>query len=251
MTLSLREALQSKRLLGYWSVIPCPQIHEILSGAGYSFAIIDLEHGTYSFQDALISICAIKESGMYALIRPSSHDPKEILRCLELGVDGICIPQVQSVEQAKKVIDACYYPPKGSRGASGFTRASAYGSVEFKEHVDHQNTNLFVMLLIEDIAGISNIDAISSIPGVGGIYFGTYDLASSLGVGDDQNSTRVIDIVSQSMETVTQYGLVGGQVSVSNDQFKSLDSRINFVAAGVDCGIISSGSRNFIENLKK
>ena len=42
---------------------------------------------------------------------------------------------------------------------------------------------------------------------VGGIYFGTYDLASSLGVGDDQNSTRVIDIVSQSMETVTQYGL--------------------------------------------
>ena len=89
------------------------------------------------------------------------------------------------------------------------------------------------MLLIEDIAGISNIDAISSIPGVGGIYFGTYDLASSLGVGDDQNSTRVIDIVSQSMETVTQYGLVGGLVSVSNDQFKSLDSRINFVAAGV------------------
>ena len=50
---------------------------------------------------------------------------------LELGVDGICIPQVQSVEQ-QKVIDACYYPPKGSRGASGFTRASAYGSVESK-----------------------------------------------------------------------------------------------------------------------
>ena len=40
---------------------------------------------------------------MYALIRPSSHDPKEILRCLELGVDGICIPQVQSVEQQRKL----------------------------------------------------------------------------------------------------------------------------------------------------
>ena len=112
MITPLKTALSTKRLLGYWSILPCPQVHEILSRAGYSFAIVDMEHGSYSFQEALTSIIAIQKSGMYALIRPSSHDPKEILRCLELGVDGICVPQVQTFSQAQSVLDACFYPLK-------------------------------------------------------------------------------------------------------------------------------------------
>ena len=104
----LKKSLKKKRLLGYWSILPLSQIHEIMSEAGYEFSIVDLEHGTYSFQEALESVIAIKASGMFSLIRPSSHDSKEILRCLELNPDGICIPQVSTYEEAKNVVSACH-----------------------------------------------------------------------------------------------------------------------------------------------
>ena len=96
--------LKEKKLKGYWSIIPNVQIHEIMAIAGFDFGIIDLEHGTYSFQEALESTIAIKSRGMFALIRPSSHDEKEILRCLEIGPDGLCIPNIKNNKEAEKVI---------------------------------------------------------------------------------------------------------------------------------------------------
>jgi len=112
-----KDKIKHQRMLGYWSILPLVQVHEILYFANFDFIIIDLEHGTYSFQEAAEVVSAVQSKGMFALIRPSSHDPKEILRCLELGVDGICIPQVSNVEQAKKIVNACMYPPMGMRGA--------------------------------------------------------------------------------------------------------------------------------------
>ena len=81
-----KHEIQRRRMLGYWSILPLVQIHEILHFSGFEFIIIDLEHGTYSFQEAAEVTAALQSMGMYVLIRPSSHDPKEILRCLELGV---------------------------------------------------------------------------------------------------------------------------------------------------------------------
>ena len=57
---SFKVKLKQNRLKGYWSIIPNVQIHEIMAIAGFDFAIIDLEHGTYSFQEALESTIAIQ-----------------------------------------------------------------------------------------------------------------------------------------------------------------------------------------------
>lgn len=247
---TLKESLKTQKHCGYWSVIPCIQIHQILSNAGYSFGIIDLEHGTYSFQEALEASIAIKSAGMSCLIRPSSHCEKEILRCLEIGIDGICIPQVKNAEQAKKLVDACYYPPLGNRGASGFTKSSNYGNKDFKEHTQDENKKMFVSLLIEDSEGLRNIEEIGSVQGVDCIYFGTYDIASSCGIGD-QDSVEVNKIISQAIEKLTNKELIFGQVSTNNYQYKSLDPRITLVAAGVDCGIIQEGSKKFLSSVKK
>ena len=67
-TVKLKQRLKTERLLGYWSVFPLLQLHEIFGDAGMQFSIIDLEHGSQSFQDAIESIIAIEKQGMYSLI---------------------------------------------------------------------------------------------------------------------------------------------------------------------------------------
>lgn len=238
----LKKELQNKRLKGYWSIIPNVQIHEIMAIAGFDFAIVDLEHGTYSFQDALESIIAIKSRGMYALIRPSSHNEKEILRCLEIDPDGICVPHIKNCQEAKEVLSFVKYPPLGVRGASGFTKATNYGDIDFKSHANATNDSLFVSLLIEGIEGINNAKKISEIDGVDNIYYGTYDIASSLKI-DDQNDAMVNKIVKESIDEINEE-ISFGQVCVNKQQFNNLDSRINMVLYGVDCGIIMNGAKN-------
>ena len=246
----LKKSLKKKRLLGYWSILPLSQIHEIMSEAGYEFSIVDLEHGTYSFQEALESVIAIKASGMFSLIRPSSHDSKEILRCLELNPDGICIPQVSTYEEAKNVVSACLYPPEGTRGSSGFTRSTSYGKKDFNKHTINQNKDLFIQILIEDKAGLNEIEKISSIKGLDSIYFGTYDIAKSLGL-NNQNSLKVSKLISNAMGKVKNNKIIFGQVAVDINQYNKLDRNINFVPMGVDCGIFLKGSQDLIKGINK
>ena len=239
---SFKSKLKDQRLKGYWSIIPNVQIHEIMAIAGFDFGIIDLEHGTYSFQEALESTIAIKSRGMFALIRPSSHDEKEILRCLEIGADGLCIPHIKNINEAKKVISFTKYPPDGIRGASGFTRATNYGNLNFKDHVKVSNNSLFISLLIESKEGLESAKSISKIKGVDNIYFGTYDIASSMKIRN-QNDESINKIVQRSIDKIEE-GVSFGQVCVNKEQYKNLDPRINMVVFGVDCGIILNGAKN-------
>tara|TARA_B100001059_G_C17826947_1_gene581989 strand:+ start:446 stop:1189 length:744 start_codon:yes stop_codon:yes gene_type:complete len=239
--MSFREEIKKERQFGYWSIIPSVQTHEIMALAGFDFCIIDLEHGTYSFQEALESVISIQASGMRALIRPSSHDEKEILRCLEIGVDGICIPHVRNKMEAEKIIDACTYPPSGIRGASGFTRASNYGEKIFSDHVKSQDENIYISLLIESEEGLKNIIDISKIPRLDGLYFGTYDIASSCGLSN-QNSDKVNQLIDEAIKNIDSENISFGQVFVNNEQFTNINKNINFLVAGVDCGIILHGA---------
>lgn len=247
---NFKTEIKTKRMLGYWSVLPMPQLHEILAKVGFDFCVVDFEHGTYSFQEALETVIAIKSAGMFALIRPSSHDKKEILRCLELGIDGICVPQVCTKEEAKDIVDACLYPPQGFRGASGFTRATGYGEKDFNEHAIKSNEELFISLLIEDNRGLNAIQEIASVSGVDSIYFGTYDIANTMNI-DNQKSDELNTIISKAISSVGDGDITFGQVAVDLEQYQALDSRINFVPFGVDCGIFYEGARILLNQIKK
>jgi len=245
-TMKLKQRLKTERLFGYWSVLPLLQLHEIFGDAGMQFSIIDLEHGSQSFQDAIESMIAIEKQGMYSLIRPSSHDEKEILRCLETGAEGICVPHIRTVDEAQKIISACLYPPAGIRGASGFTRATSYGRKEFKMHTEQANEDLFICLLIESIEGLSNLQDICKIERIDCIYFGTYDIASSANIAD-QNSDEVQKLISDAIKTVSREDIIFGQVAVNAQQVNTLDERITFVPFGVDCGLMQRGVEEILK----
>ena len=247
--MGIKDKLNLDRVNGYWSILPLVQVHEIMGLAGFEFAIVDLEHGTYSFQEALEAVSAIESAGMDALIRPSSHDPKEILRCLEIGVSGICVPQVDTAEQAMNIVSSIKYSPEGKRGSSGFTRATRYGLRDFCEHRELQNKSIFVVMMIESADGLSNLREIAAVDGVDCIYFGTYDIATDLGMLD-QDSAEMNSIISSAIDSLGETDLSFGQVAVGQRQYELLDPRIRFVPCGVDCGVFMRGAKNHLDQMR-
>ena len=121
---SFRERLAAGEVVvGTWSVIPSSWVAEVLAVAGLDFIIVDMEHGPSGFDVAAEMVRAAQLHGCAPLVRVPSLDESAILRALDLGPAGVVIPQVQSSEDVRRVIEYSKYPPIGQRGHSPFTRS--------------------------------------------------------------------------------------------------------------------------------
>src|SRR5262245_39526938 len=92
-----------------------PTVTEALS-AILDFVWIDMEHSVLSLEAVQGHVMATMGSDTTALVRVPWNDPVLIKPVLDLGADGIIVPNVRSVEEARRAIAACLYPPEGIRG---------------------------------------------------------------------------------------------------------------------------------------
>ena len=128
-----------------------------------------------------------------------------IKQLLSVGVMGIIVPEVETKEQAAKLVETMRYPPQrgakypvpaGSRGCCPGDAPRYWGlsRLEYMQRSDVWPLNpegeLLAIVMIESRTAIENIDEILEVPGLGGVLIGPHDLSLSLGVGTpDSNPT--------------------------------------------------------------
>ena len=121
---SLREPL-----LGFWLALADADVAEICAGIGFDWLLIDAEHGPQTLPGIVEQLRAIEAyPPCAAVVRAPSSDPVALRQILDLGAATLMIPMVENAEQAERIVDACRYPPAGSRGIGG-ARASRWGAI--------------------------------------------------------------------------------------------------------------------------
>src|SRR3981189_910665 len=89
----------------------------VAKAAGYDWLFIDSEHGAISTQEiAQISLAALPV-GVAPIVRICSGALGGGTRALDNGALGIVVPHVDTVEQARALIDVFRYHPMGHRSA--------------------------------------------------------------------------------------------------------------------------------------
>lgn len=181
-TNKLRARLEAgQRVYGLLNSIPEPLLVEMIGYAGYDFVILDLEHVGINPQTLENMIRAAEGCGLTPLVRVPGVEPKTILRVLDAGAQGIVMPCVQDGEQVRRAVLASRYHPLGERGISG-GRTTGFGTLGLQDYMALANREIMVVAMIEDAAGVANIDAIAAMPGIDMILEGAIDLSQSLGV---------------------------------------------------------------------
>src|ERR1700683_2722240 len=161
-TPTLRDRLRGgEALYGGWTTIPDVLSTRALAATGLDYVVIDLQHGGATERDLPALSTAIKLAGATPLARVRFAHPADIGRPLDLGCEGVIVPNVESAEQAAAVAGACRYPPVGYR--------SAGGNLAFAEPL------CFVM--VESPNAIAELPATLAIEGGDGIYVGARDLS--------------------------------------------------------------------------
>jgi len=170
-------------------------VTEVLGTAGLDFVWIDTEHTALDRRDVCAHLVAAKAAGISSLVRVPWNDPVLIKPILDMGPDGVVVPYIRSVEEARRAVASFFYPPKGIRGF-GPLRAAGYGSYPVRPGAAAPQRPVAVFLQAEHRDCIDCLDEILAIDGLDGIVVGPMDLSASygkLGRLDDPALNRVMD----------------------------------------------------------
>ena len=161
--------------------VAAPVLVDLAALAGFDYVLIDTEHGHLGFEAVEHLIRAAEAAGVTPLVRASHNAPAEILRLLDIGAQGVMVPQVSSAADAETAVRAAKFHPRGHRGLAG-SRAADYGLTgSMADYVAHANRETMVLALIEDIRAVENLAAILAVEGIDVLFIGASDLAQSMG----------------------------------------------------------------------
>ncbi|AEF83768.1 2-dehydro-3-deoxyglucarate aldolase [Treponema primitia ZAS-2] len=224
---------------------------EIMALAGFDFITIDSEHAPSSDETNRLLIMAAESRNTPIFIRTPNKLDSSILRSLDIGAQGLLLPQVNSVEEAEEIIRAAKYAPQGFRGV-GLGRGADYGmGIDLPNYFKQANDNLLIAVQCENIAGVPSLDAIAQVPGVDVIFIGPFDLSQSMGIPGQINAPQVQKIMDTVLEITAKYGKYAGIFTFSVEQAKQF-SKLGFryIIAGSDLRFLSDGCIGAVKELK-
>lgn len=224
--------------IGLWISLSSNFAAEVVSTAGYDWALIDMEHSANDYFSVLSQLQAFAASDTTALVRVEWNDAVAVKRLLDLGAPGLLFPMVQSVEEAEKAVAATRYPPRGVRGVSGATRATAFGRItDYAQRIEDETT---VLLQLETQAAVAQAEAIGAVDGVSGIFFGPADIAADMGKVGKPMDPEVWDLIKPAAQKLIAKGIpVGTLVTDPAFAAKLLNEGFTFVANATDTGLLA------------
>ena len=249
---AFKEALARKEAqIGLWLSLPDPYCAEVSAGAGFDWLLLDGEHAPNDVRTILAQLQAIEPYPVHPVVRPSLGEIHYLKQYLDLGVQTLLIPMVESPAQAKELVAAVQYPPKGRRGVgSALARASRWGRI--KNYPAIADSEVCLLVQVETVTGMKHIEEIAATPGVDGVFIGPADLAGSMGyLSEGGGHPEVVAAIKKCFKAILAAGKAPGVLTWDeklNREFLELGAL--FVAVGADVSLLARGAESLAAQYK-
>jgi 4-hydroxy-2-oxoheptanedioate aldolase len=248
---AFKRALNAGRQqIGLWSSLSSNYTVEIIAGAGFDWILLDSEHSPADIENLLTQLQAAAPYPTHPVVRIPWNDMVTIKRVLDIGAQSLLVPYVSSKEEAQNAVSFTRYPPAGVRGVAGTTRATRFGRIS--DYARRAHEEICVLVQVETQAALNNIEAISAIDGVDGIFIGPADLHASLGHPGETANPKVKPLIDDAIRRIRKAGKAPGILTPNEaDARHWLDCGALFVAVGADVGILARGAEALAAKFKK
>lgn len=247
-----REKLQAGRLcVGCGITLADPVVTEVIA-ASTDFLWIDLEHSHLDIQTVLSHLMAARIRQVPGIVRVRDSDVASIKPILDIGADGVIVPQMQSAAEARTVVETCRYAPQGKRGI-GPRRASDYGRIDLVDYIAAANEQIFVAVQVENVDALAEIDEIVSIEGLDSVVIGPVDLSHSLGYTNQLDHPRVVEAMRTIVDKTTAAGKFAGIGMGSDESFaaKAVKMGVHWLQCGDDFQFLAAGVDQLYPRVRK
>lgn len=229
-----------------------PGIPQILANVGCEFVLYDMEHTGAGFETLKAQAAYCSGLPIVPMARVPRGEYHFLARALDIGMEGVMIPMVESAEGAARIVDATRYPPMGRRGAAFGFAHDAYSGGDPKEKMDNANAQITVIAQIETERGLENVDEIAGVEGIDVLWLGHFDLANFLGIpGDFQNPT-FLEAVEATVAAARRHGKGLGFMPADKDWASEYKAHgFNMLAVGTDQGLFAQAVRAVLESVRE
>jgi 4-hydroxy-2-oxoheptanedioate aldolase len=242
--------LRGEVVVGSFVYVPSPKLAELVGLCGFDFVVIDQEHGPITTETAEDMVRACELAGCTPIARVPYLHSHAILHALDIGAMGVHVPNVNTVEDARRAAALCRYAPLGTRGLAG-VRAANYGLREkLSDYCRMANQEVMTIAHIEDIEAIHNLDQLLTVEGIDVYYLGPVDLSNSMGKPGIVDA-ELKKIVDDAITTIVHAGKVAGMITTDPDAARRyIGMGVRYLATHA-IHFMAAGSRSFLKAVKE
>jgi 4-hydroxy-2-oxoheptanedioate aldolase len=209
---------------------------DLFRRAEYDYIGIDCQHTVLSEAQVAATIVKLAPGGPAIVVRVSKNDPALIGKLCDAGADGIIVPMVNNAEEAAAAVAATHYPPRGVRsfGPHG-PGLRGHSLTELGERVS-------VFAMVETADGLKNVEEITAVAGLAGIYVGPADLSIGLGLDPMQafSTDQLVEPVGEIRKACENSGIILGMHQAN------AATSITWIKRGVRFATISNDAGLFV-----
>ena len=236
--------------IGLWVGLADPYAAELCATAGFDWLLIDGEHGPNDLRSMLGALQAVAPYPSHPVLRIPQGDAALIKQVLEIGATTLLVPMVESAEQARALVAATRYPPRGVRGVgSGLARSSRWSA--HANYLHEADDSVCLLVQVETASALAQLDEIAAVDGVHGVFIGPADLSASMGHLGNPGHPDVRAAIDGAIARIGAAGKAPGILTVDEAlarHYIGLGAR--FVAVGVDATLLARSTRALAQRFK-
>ena len=230
-------------LFGTFLTLGSPLAAESLGLAGFDWLLVDLEHGGGHESQLLGQLLGATAAGVHALVRVESDVRGRTARALDLGVEGVMCPQVNSLRGRRGVGERAALRAAGQpRDRASFTAGRA--SAPIPTPVEHARERVLGIAQIESPEAVEAVEEIAAIDGIDVLFVGPSDLSYSMGRFREFDDPTFRSAIERVVAAANAAGKTAGIFLASPDEVPAaIADGFRMIAIGSDGGFMMQAAR--------
>jgi 2-keto-3-deoxy-L-rhamnonate aldolase RhmA len=221
-----------------------PDIVTVARVSGHDFLFIDTQHVMFDVE-TIGAICQLAQlNGVAPIVRVRSYLDPDIGRLLDAGAMGIIVPDVSTVVQARRVVEACRYAPLGERSFASPPPGSPMDGLSTAA----LDAETLVVCMIETREGVANVEAIAATEGVDVLHVGANDLLLDMGLpgayASDEMAAAMDKVISAAAASGKWAGLGGDRDAARRVEY--IRRGVRFFSSQTDLAMLVSEARRTV-----
>jgi len=231
-------------------VLKSPQAVALCASQGWDYVIMDTEHNDYDYQTIGSFSLAAKYEDMNLYVRVPDKLYYQMAQMLDIGAEGLVLPQVKTAKEAQHIISSTKYAPIGNRGVSVSNTVTLFRDYDLVEYIKWANEQLMTIIQIESQEGVENIDEILSVGDIDAVMIGPSDLSQDMGIPGKTDHPSIENAYRKVIESCNKHDVAPG-IHLTNLEAveKWIGEGMRFMTFSYDIKLYKEASKNALENL--
>lgn len=246
-----QRVLGGDKLIGAFLNTGSPTIAEIAGVAGLDWCLLDMEHGSGSWEMLGYQLMALHGSNTAPIVRLPSIENIYFKRALDLGAWGLMLPNVNTAEEAKNAVAYSRYPPRGTRGVSSVNRGARYGT-QFDEQLENAHLSTLIIAQIESPLALENLEEIANVDGIDALFVGPADLSVTMEIPKQFDHPDFLVAIKATVGAASRCGKASGILGFAESDIQHYYTLgFNLVAVGSDAGMVAKAFNSLVTTSRK